>query len=77
MLIRGSYRHMGSGETGSDNRAFFVLIWYQYRRLSRRSVMEVVPGRRIIGTTQGQGVMIIGGYRQVGWRKKRDSLRIL
>src|SRR5438874_1821963 len=29
----------------------------------------VVPGSRIIGTTQGQVVLIMGGYRQVGGRE--------
>jgi hypothetical protein len=47
---------MGSGETGSDNRAFSVLIWYQFLTLSRRRLIEVVPRRRIIGTTEESDV---------------------
>jgi hypothetical protein len=43
-----------------------VHLWYHLGSVSRRRSVGVVPRSGIIGTAQGQGMSIIGGYRQVG-----------
>jgi hypothetical protein len=55
----------GRVKIGSDNRAFSVLYGIDSLPFSEGKPARLIPGRRIIGTAQGQVMSIIGGDRQV------------
>jgi hypothetical protein len=70
---------LGSGLVGcsASNFADFALFFRQFQKQNLHSAFletkyppRPFPIRVIIGTTQGQVVVLIGGYRQVGWGKK-------
>jgi hypothetical protein len=63
----GNYMPMGRRvKSGADTRALSVFYGIASLPFSEGKPARLIPGRRIIGTAQGQGMVIIGGYRQVG-----------
>ena len=62
----GNYMQVGRKvKIGSDHRALSVFYGIASLPFSEGKPARLIPGSRIIGTAQGQGVVIIGGYRQV------------